>query len=184
MSQKSYSRPVQSSEFHVFKIVCSNVFVYNVPTFMKFDKTLDSNPIIYIYMWKGPLCIEWRCLKYRSIIHNYIDTFLHRKNIYKKRIVLVMFLLFVQLSTDVLEIKGAAGFLTKWRWPGKKCHRCEFARINQKKFCTHHHLDAWMRSLRNMLSHMGKSWVLVFLCWKQHQNMYCGPAGYNAFLSA
>ena len=49
MSQKSYSRPVQSSEFHVFKIVCSNVFVYNVPTFMKFDKTLDSNPIIYIY---------------------------------------------------------------------------------------------------------------------------------------
>ena len=139
---------------------------------------------IYLYMWKGPLCIEWRCLKYRSIIHNYIDTFLHRKNIYKKRIVLVMFLLFVQLSTDVLEIKGAAGFLTKWRWPGKKCHRCEFARINQKKFCTHHHLDAWMRSLRNMLSHMGKSWVLVFLCWKQHQNMYCGPAGYNAFLSA
>ena len=92
-----------------------------------------------------------------------------------------MFLLFVQLSTDVLEIKGAAGFLTKWRWPGKKCHRCEFARINQKKFCTHHHLDAWMRSLRNMLSHMGKSWALVFLCWKQHQNMYCGPAGYNAF---
>ena len=40
---------------------------------------------MYIYMWKGPLCIEWRCLKYRSIIHNYIDTFLHRKNIYKKR---------------------------------------------------------------------------------------------------
>ena len=140
--------------------------------------------IYQIYMWKGPLCIEWRCLKYRSIIHNYIDTFLYRKNIYKKRIVLVMFLLFVQLSTDVLEIKGAAGFLTKWRWPGKKCHRCEFARINQKKFCTHHHLDAWMRSLRNMLSHMGKSWVLVFLCWKQHQNMYCGPAGYNAFLFA
>ena len=154
---------------------------YWIPTSCWFQTSLLY---IYIYMWKGPLCIEWRCLKYRSIIHNYIDTFLHRKNIYKKRIVLVMFLLFVQLSTDVLEIKGAAGFLTKWRWPGKKCHRCEFARINQKKFCTHHHLDAWMRSLRNMLSHMGKSWVLVFLCWKQHQNMHCGPAGYNAFLSA